>query len=67
METYFREQHQPNRIEWGKNDVIFPASGAYPYQKDLKNVDFNLLDAGHLALEDHADYVATHIRAFVGF
>jgi len=66
-QRYFRDHQPPTLIVWGKNDVIFPASGAYPYQKDLKNVDFNLLDAGHFALEDHADFIAARIRAFADF
>jgi hypothetical protein len=44
-------------IEW-KNDVIFPASGAYPYRNALKNVDFNLLDTGHFALEEQSEEIA---------
>ena len=40
-QAYFRE-HQPRTlIVWGKNDFIFPAEGAFPYQRDLNNVDFN--------------------------
>src|SRR5215469_8814677 len=52
---YFRKAQPPALIVWGKNDVIFPDSGAHPYARDLKNVDFNLLDTGHFALEDHGD------------
>jgi pimeloyl-ACP methyl ester carboxylesterase len=61
---YFRKHQPPALIVWGKNDVIFPESGAHPYLRDLKNVDFNLLDTGHFALEDHADVIAAHIRRF---
>ena len=49
---------------WGKNDVIFPESGAHPYRRDLKSVDLNILDTGHFALEDHSDVIAAHIRRF---
>ena len=38
-------------IVWGKNDQIFPAAGAEPYKRDLKTLEFHLLDAGHFALE----------------
>ena len=37
---------------WGKNDVIFPESGAHPYKRDLEEVELHLLDTGHFALED---------------
>ena len=35
---------------WGKGDYIFPEEGAHPYKRDLKNLDFNILDTGHFAL-----------------
>ena len=44
--------------------AFFPASGAYPYQKDLAKVDFNLLDTGHFALEELGDVIAAHIQRF---
>jgi pimeloyl-ACP methyl ester carboxylesterase len=63
-QEYFRKNQPPTLIVWGKNDVVFPASGAYPYQRDLKNLDFNLLDTGHFALEEECDVIAVHIRRF---
>ena len=48
----------------GKNDIIFPPVGAHPYRNDLKNVDFNILETGHFALEDHAEVIAGHIRCY---
>ncbi len=65
-QAYFRKYQPPMLIVWGKNDAIFPAEGAYPYRQDLKDVDFNLLDTGHFALEDHCDVIAGHIREFLG-
>src|SRR6266700_7791380 len=61
---YFHRHQPPTLIVWGKNDVIFPPVGAYPYRNDLKNVDLNILETGHFALEDHADTIADHIRRF---
>jgi pimeloyl-ACP methyl ester carboxylesterase len=65
-QEYFRQSQPPTLIVWGKNDVIFPASGAYPFQQDLKAVAFNLLDTGHFALEEQCDVIAEHIRRFSG-
>jgi pimeloyl-ACP methyl ester carboxylesterase len=62
--AYFRKHQPPALIVWGQNDVIFPASGAHPYKNDLKKTDFNLLDTGHFALEDHCDVIAAHIVRF---
>ena len=63
-QAYFRKYQPPTLIVWGKNDAIFPAEGAYPYKRDLKDVDFNLLDTGHFALEEDCDVIADHIRRF---
>jgi pimeloyl-ACP methyl ester carboxylesterase len=64
-QAYFREYQPPTLIVWGKNDYIFPVEGAHPYKRDLKNLDFNLLDTGHFALEEDGDVIAGHIRRFL--
>lgn len=64
-QAYFRTHQPPTLIVWGKNDQIFPAAGAEPYKRDLKNIDFNLLDTGHFALEEEGELIAQKIRAFL--
>jgi len=64
-QAYLRAYQPPTLIVWGKNDHIFPAEGAYPYQRDLKNVQFNLLDTGHFALEEQGAVIAQHMRNFL--
>jgi pimeloyl-ACP methyl ester carboxylesterase len=64
-QAYFHEHQPPTLIVWGKNDKIFPAEGAHPYKRDLKNLDFHLLDTGHFALEEDGDEVAGLMRAFL--
>ena len=64
-QEYFRKHQPPTLIVWGKNDFIFPAEGAYPYQRDLKNVEFHLLDTGHFALEEDGATIAALIRGFL--
>jgi len=64
-QEYFRTHQPPTLIVWGNNDQIFPGAGAEHYQRDLKNIDFNLLDTGHFALEELGDVIATKIRAFM--
>ena len=59
-QKYLREHQPPTLIVWGKNDDIFPADGAYPYQRDLREVEFHLLDTGHFALEEDGDVIANH-------
>src|SRR5262249_58036411 len=65
-QKYFRTHQPPVLIAWGKNDKIFPAEGAEPYKRDLKTLEYHLLDAGHFALESHGDEIAALVREFLG-
>ena len=65
-QAYLRKHQPPTLIVWGKNDQIFPAAGAHPYKRDLKNLEFHLLDTGHFALEEDVDVIANHIQDFLG-
>jgi pimeloyl-ACP methyl ester carboxylesterase len=64
-QAYFRKHQPPTLIVWGKNDYIFPAEGAHPYKRDLKNLEFHLLDTGHFALEEDGQVIAGRIRRFL--
>lgn len=64
-QAYFRKHQPPTLIVWGKNDLIFPAEGAEPYKRDLKNLEFHLLDTGHFALEEDGDVIAGYINNFL--
>ncbi|HBP87558.1 MAG TPA: hydrolase [Nitrospiraceae bacterium] len=64
-QAYLREYQPPTLIVWGKNDQIFPAEGAYPYKRDLNNLEFHLLDTGHFALEEDGDLIANYIGRFL--
>ena len=64
-QEYFRKHQPPTLIVWGQNDAIFPAAGAYPYQRDLKQLEFHLLDTGHFALEEDGATIARLIRNFL--
>lgn len=64
-QQYFRDHQPPTLIVWGKNDYIFPAEGAHPYKKDLKNLEFHLLDTGHFALEEKGREIADYILNFL--
>ena len=64
-QKYFRDHQPPTLIVWGKNDYIFPAEGAHPYKRDLKNLEVHLLDTGHFALEEKGEEIANHILNFL--
>ncbi|WP_390677966.1 alpha/beta fold hydrolase [Aquisphaera giovannonii] len=65
-QEYFRTHQPPMLIAWGKNDQIFPAAGAEPYRRDLKTLEYHLLDAGHFALESKGEEIAGLMRDFLG-
>lgn len=65
-QKYFRTNQPPMLIVWGKNDTIFPAAGAEPYKRDLKTLEYHLLDTGHFALEEECDTIARLMRDFLG-
>jgi pimeloyl-ACP methyl ester carboxylesterase len=65
-QQYLRKHQPPTLIVWGKNDAIFPAAGAHPYKRDLKTLEFHLLDTGHFALEEDGAVIASLIRDFLG-
>jgi pimeloyl-ACP methyl ester carboxylesterase len=64
-QAYFRKYQPPTLVVWGKNDFIFPAEGAEPYKRDLKNLEFHLLDTGHFALEEDGDLIVRYIDDFL--
>ena len=64
-QEYFRTYQPPALIVWGKNDPIFPEEGAHPYKRDLKNLEFHILDTGHFALEEEGAQIARLIRNFL--
>lgn len=64
-QEYLRKQQPPTLIVWGKQDEIFPAAGAEPYKRDLKDLEYHLIDTGHFALESHGQEIAGLIRSFL--
>jgi len=64
-QDYLREFQPPTLIVWGSNDEIFPAAGAEPYKRDLKDLEYHLLDTGHFALETHGQEIADLMRDFL--
>ena len=64
-QALFREQQPPALLVWGKNDVIFPEDGAHPYKRDLKTLEFHLLDTGHFALEEYGSEIAARMLVFL--
>lgn len=64
-QAYFREHKPPTLVVWGKNDAIFIAAGAAPYQRDLPDAEVHYFDTGHFALETHGGEIAQLMRNFL--
>lgn len=64
-QQYFRDNQPETLIVYGKNDYIFPGSGAEAFKKDLKNIEFHLFETGHFALESHGEEIAALISDFL--
>ena len=62
--TFFRNKQPKTLIVWGKNDPFFTVEGAQAYLRDIPTAELNLLDTGHFALEDSADFIAQKILSF---
>ena len=64
-QEYLRETQPPMLLVWGKNDAYFPVNGAEAYKRDVKEIDFNILDTGHFALEEEGDFIVSKMRQFL--
>ncbi|MDN3619775.1 alpha/beta hydrolase [Polaribacter undariae] len=64
-QQYLRDNQPPLLIVWGKNDAFFPESGAAAFKRDVKNIDYNIYDTGHFALEEDGDAIITKMRVFM--
>lgn len=65
FQAYFREHQPPLLAAWGRHDRAFIPDGAEAYRRDNQAAEVHLLDAGHFALETHADEIAALILDFL--
>ncbi len=64
-QQYLRDNQPPMLIVWGKNDAFFPEPGAQAYKRDVKDIDYNILDTGHFALEEEGEFIINKMRTFL--
>lgn len=64
-QQYLRDNQPPLLIVWGKNDAFFPESGAAAFKNDVREIDYNIYDTGHFALEEYGDEIIEKIRIFM--
>lgn len=59
-----RERRPRTLIFWGQDDVFFTPAGGEAYLRDLPEAHLHRLDAGHFAVEDHLEYIASTMKRF---
>ena len=65
FQAYFRARQPPLLAVWGKNDPFFLPAGAEAFKRDLPKAEVRFFDAGHFALETHADEIGAAIVEFL--
>ncbi|HEY7395395.1 MAG TPA: alpha/beta hydrolase [Gemmatimonadaceae bacterium] len=63
-QEFLRTRQPKTLIFWGQHDMLFTPEGGNAYLADLPKAEIHRLDAGHFIVEDHLDYIATHIQDF---
>jgi pimeloyl-ACP methyl ester carboxylesterase len=64
-QAWLREYRPPTLVVWGRYDPSFIAAGAEAYRRDVPDAEIHLLDAGHFALDERLDEIATLTLAFL--
>jgi pimeloyl-ACP methyl ester carboxylesterase len=64
-QAWLRAHGPRTLVVWGRNDPSFIAAGAHAFRRDLPDAEIHLLDAGHFALDEKNDEIATLILAFL--
>jgi len=64
-QQYLRDNQPPVLVVWGKNDAFFGVPGAEGFKRDVKDLDYNILNTGHFALEEEHEFVVKKMRSFL--
>ena len=64
-QSWLREHKPPTLVVWGGNDPSFIAAGGEAFRRDLPAAEIHLLDAGHFALDEQVDEIASLMQVFL--
>ena len=64
-QAWLRTHKPPALVAWGRNDPSFIAAGGDAYTRDLPDAEIHQLDAGHFALDEKTDEIASLILQFL--
>ena len=59
-----RDGQRKTLIFWGQDDPFFTPEGGEAFLRDLPEAELHRLDAGHFAVEDNLEYIATAMIRF---
>jgi pimeloyl-ACP methyl ester carboxylesterase len=63
-QTFLRNRQPKTLIFWGQDDVFFTPAGGEAFLRDLPQAELHRLAAGHFAVEDNLEYIASNIKNF---
>ncbi|WP_375777202.1 alpha/beta fold hydrolase [Bradyrhizobium sp. ma5] len=64
-QKWLRETQPRTLVLWGRYDPSFIVAGANAYADDVPKAEVHILDAGHFALDEATDEIATLVRDFL--
>jgi pimeloyl-ACP methyl ester carboxylesterase len=64
-QAWLRERRPPTLVTWGRYDSSFIAPGAEAFRRDVPRAEIHLLDAGHFALDEKVEEIASLMLAFL--
>ena len=64
-QKWLREVQPPMLVVWGKYDPSFTVAGATAYADDVPGAEVHILEAGHFALDEATDQIASIVRTFL--
>ena len=64
-QDWLRRTRPPTLVVWGKYDPSFAVAGATAYRDDVPDAEVHILEAGHFALDEATDEIASLVRDFL--
>jgi pimeloyl-ACP methyl ester carboxylesterase len=64
-QKWLRQAQPPMLVVWGQYDPSFTVAGATAYADDVPKAEVHLLKAGHFALDEATDEIASLVREFL--
>jgi pimeloyl-ACP methyl ester carboxylesterase len=64
-QKWLRAVQPPTLVVWGKYDPSFTVAGATVYAGDVPKAEIHILEAGHFALDEATDEIASLVRNFL--